>query len=304
MADKHYFGNFKQIFYKDYKCLNIMERAAFLESVYSNPFVYYPYDLTDGDRADTIAGDYYDDPFSSWLVYMGNKIIDPYYQWFLGEDDFNKFIVNKYGSIAKSQLYTAFYRVDWADDDQEISPSYYEDILADEVRKYWEATFAPNGRVVSYHRAQQDFTMNTNMILKIDITLSGNKKFSEGELARIRLGSANVGSVEVTKANTTAVYVRHVNVENEDFPLVADTFVDVTPGDSFRLLGYESAANAAISTYSIQQRNISSVETTYWSPVSFYDVENERNNQNKSIVLLDSIYRDKAITELSDRMKE
>jgi Base plate wedge protein 53 len=305
MANKKYFDNFKPIFYNNYRCLNLTQRATFLESVYSNPFVYYPYELKDGDRPDTIANDYYDDQFSSWLVYYANKVIDPYYDWYLDDDDFNSLIVEKYGSIANAQNRVIFYRVDWADDDQRLTTSYYDNTLDDSLKKYWTGEFAPSGAVIAYKRLEVDWTMNTNMILKLNITLDdANSTFTEGEYAKFRTGSSNVGTMEVITSNSTVLMVQHVNIEHESFQLGGEEFDVLTPNVAFQVIGADSEASATIDTYSIHQRNISSVETTYWSPVSYYDYETEKNMSNRIIYLLDSKYQFKAKEELREAMKE
>jgi hypothetical protein len=303
MANKKYFDHFTPIFYNDYKCINLTQRASFLESVYSNPFVYYPYELNSGDRADTIAGDYYTDPYMSWLVYYANKVIDPYYDWYLDDDELNTLIVQKYGTVANAQSRTIFYRVDWADDDQNITTSYFDNTLHDSLKKYWQAEYAPNGTTISYKRAQQDFTMNTNMLLKLNVTMNGNTTFQAADVLKFRTGSANVGTMEVLTANTTVVTGQHVNIEVDSFPLDNDEWEVITPNATFFAVS-SSGANANITSYAIMQRNIPITETTYWSPVSYYDYEVEQNEGKKMIYLLDSRYSGKAKEELRIAMKE
>jgi hypothetical protein len=60
--------------------------------------VFYPYTIRDGERADAIAFDYYDNTDYTWLIYIVNNIIDPYYDWPLTETNFDKFISKKYES--------------------------------------------------------------------------------------------------------------------------------------------------------------------------------------------------------------
>ena len=62
--------------------------------------IYYDYIVKDGDRPDNIAFKYYEDETLDWLIYLVNDIIDPYYDWPLDQDAFNKYIRTLYGSVA------------------------------------------------------------------------------------------------------------------------------------------------------------------------------------------------------------
>lgn len=95
-----YFENFPIIEYEGQKVKDITRRNSFTEFVASNPMLYLPFTVREGERPEDIANYYYGSTDFTWLVYMSNNIIDPYHQWPLAEQDFNKYLVDKYGEMS------------------------------------------------------------------------------------------------------------------------------------------------------------------------------------------------------------
>jgi hypothetical protein len=95
MAQK-YFEDFPIIKYEGRTIRDISRRASFVRAVANNPFVYYPYTVKEGERAEDIANAYYGSVNYVWLVYMANNIIDPYYEWPMDAQTFNDYLVAKY----------------------------------------------------------------------------------------------------------------------------------------------------------------------------------------------------------------
>jgi hypothetical protein len=83
MASETYFKNFNTIQYGNNSVVDITERVVVLNNVQKNPYVYYPLDITDGARPDQISNQNYNDPFASWVLYLSNDIVDPYYECYL-----------------------------------------------------------------------------------------------------------------------------------------------------------------------------------------------------------------------------
>lgn len=65
--------------------------------------VMYEYQVQDGERAEHIAHKYYDDASLDWVIYMTNDIIDPQFDWPLGQRELERFITQKYGSAQAAQ---------------------------------------------------------------------------------------------------------------------------------------------------------------------------------------------------------
>ena len=95
MAEE-YFKKFPLVNYNNYAAINITERVVVTEESFRNPFIFYPYDLSEGQRPDQLADKYYNDQYLSWMLYMINQVEDPYYDWYLSEKDFQLFLCKKY----------------------------------------------------------------------------------------------------------------------------------------------------------------------------------------------------------------
>jgi hypothetical protein len=95
-----YFENFPTIDYEGQKVKDITRRSSFTDFVAANPMLYLPLTVKEGERPEDIANYYYGSTDFTWLVYMSNNIIDPYHQWPMAEQDFNNYLIGKYGEVS------------------------------------------------------------------------------------------------------------------------------------------------------------------------------------------------------------
>jgi len=105
-----YFKEFPLTTYNNVLAKNITLRTKFLEKIKSDATLFYSYTVEDGQTADSLAYDYYGDSNYVWLIYLTNNIIDPYYDWHLSIPDFEKYVINKYGSIKEAQTQIIYYK--------------------------------------------------------------------------------------------------------------------------------------------------------------------------------------------------
>tara|TARA_R100000426_G_C4824862_1_gene112241 strand:+ start:535 stop:1113 length:579 start_codon:yes stop_codon:yes gene_type:complete len=89
---------------------NVTARYKIRDVLKSKVAIYYDYLIKDSDRPDLIAYKYYDDETLDWLIYLVNDIIDPYYDWPLKQDAFNKYMTTLYGSVSGAQATVYEYR--------------------------------------------------------------------------------------------------------------------------------------------------------------------------------------------------
>lgn len=82
---------------------NVTLRLKIQEILRSRTAVYYNYNVKDGERPDIIAYKYYGDPSLDWIILLVNNIIDPFYDWPLDSASFDRYIKDKYGSVANAQ---------------------------------------------------------------------------------------------------------------------------------------------------------------------------------------------------------
>ena len=78
---------------------NIMKRVKFKPSVLEDISNYYPYYVKEGERPDIVAHAQYGNIGYAYLILLVNDIYDPNFDWPLNSQVFEKFIINKYGSV-------------------------------------------------------------------------------------------------------------------------------------------------------------------------------------------------------------
>tara|TARA_Y100000593_G_C4224788_1_gene293836 strand:+ start:246 stop:815 length:570 start_codon:yes stop_codon:yes gene_type:complete len=102
----HYFTHFPKVSYDMGMTgssvdiiTNPLARFKILDSLKSIAAVYYTHNVSEGQSAQFIAKQYYEDETLDWVLYLVNDIIDPLYDWPLDYHDFLNYIKKKYGRI-------------------------------------------------------------------------------------------------------------------------------------------------------------------------------------------------------------
>lgn len=273
---ERYFYKFPKTTYNNALCTDITKRVTILDVYNNDPTNYHKMTIVNSIRPDHIADQYYNDPMFDWLVYLGNGIIDPYYGWYLDTDDFNKYIVKKYGSIEQAQKKIKHYQIDWTTDDREISVEYYNNNLPNALKKYYTPVFSDNTRILNYVRNEDDKIVVTNKIIDLGIS---NAQFTVGEIIDIKanLVSPAIGGGEVVFANTTFVKIKNVSGNTASGNYIV--------GETSNAASLITSSNPTPGAESL-----SDDEYDFWAPVYYYEWELEQNEQNKNIRLIDSKY--------------
>jgi hypothetical protein len=102
-----YFRYFPTITYDDQVVTDITRRVKINDTLLNDPFLFLPYTVNNDDRAEDVAYYYYGDVNKVWLVYLANNIIDPYTQWVMNSDNFEKTIRKKYALSAMASSVTS-----------------------------------------------------------------------------------------------------------------------------------------------------------------------------------------------------
>lgn len=234
----------------------------------------FKYTIKTGARPDIIAHNYYDDSYMDWLIYLNNGITDPYYDWFLNQDEFESFIVSKYGSAEYAEKKILWYE-NYMSSEETITVDYYNNVVIDSYKKYYEPVYG-NGieNIIYYKRKPLELKINTNRIIQATVTLNSNVVFVPDDLVTLTYsGNTNYGRGEVVFANTTVLTIKNVTGNFVPNAVINSDYSD---------------ASANIVSSSVQIDNIPVTETSLWNPVTAYDYEVEKNEQNKQIYLLDS----------------
>jgi hypothetical protein len=286
MTEK-FFSKFPKISYSNNIAVDITRRVVFSNMVSSNPYVFYPYDISSEERADQFSYRYYGDQYQSWLLYLSNQITDPYYEWYLTSSQFNELLEKKYGSIEISQQKIKYYKNSW-ENVENISVSNYNALT--EARKYyWDPVYGNGYSITSYKRKPLDLNTTTNKV--ISYTLS-NTSFIADEICKVVYNSYEVGYGQVAAAANNTLCLQHV---------YGSYFSNVV-GTCY-VYGTESGINATFTAVSATSNNISEDELVYWTPVTYYDYEYDKNEYNRSIKVMDGKYAQQASDNLKNLLK-
>lgn len=102
-----YFGKFPKLAYtKDGNTnliTNLLARVTTIQSKIDNSAIYYEYDIQEGDTPEIIASKYYGDPGYHWVVMIFNNVFDASYDWPMTYQQFQAYIIDKYGDAATAK---------------------------------------------------------------------------------------------------------------------------------------------------------------------------------------------------------
>lgn len=262
---------------------NLLFRFGFLQDILDNISAYYEYNITESDTPEILAEKAYGDATAYWIILLANRIHDPQYDWPLKYEPFNNYIISKYGSIANSQ----------------VGIHHYEKVIRREE--------VASG-VISENRYVIDYNTKTNGL----ITLSGvNGTFSAGEA--VYQGNTLVDSTftanviswmptnnSLQLANTIGKIVRYEmitgdsssangNVVTIDFPGV--------PYDYYLSLDEEQS----VVTLNVFGKTV--IETTFREAVTYFDYENNLNEERRRIKVIKKDYYPQIMREFRNLVR-
>ena len=131
---------------------NLFKRVLLREDIYSNLMYFTKYDIQGDDRPDNVAYRIYSDSTLDWLILLSNNITHIPTEWPLAQNDFDRFLLDKYGSY--DNLYNGV--------------QHHETV---EVKDSNEVIIVPAGLEVSadFTTTYYDYYMS-DMVTKLDIT--------------------------------------------------------------------------------------------------------------------------------------
>lgn len=104
-----YFNSFPKVKYSldsiggsTEEATNIIKRFGILRNVLSNAGSYVLYELEDGETPEILAEKVYQDAGAGWIILYANRIIDPQFDWPLSDENFKKYIIERYGSLSNA----------------------------------------------------------------------------------------------------------------------------------------------------------------------------------------------------------
>lgn len=282
-----YFEKFPLTEYNGKPALNILKRVAFNEKVRNFITAFYTHTLPADEKIETVAYNYYDDVDYDWLIYHANDIVDPYYQTALTYEDFDNFIISKYGSLQRAKRKTIHYKNNYSGDEQMLSTSAFN-ALESGQKKYYQPVLSRIG-IAGYERAEIDFITSTNKIESFDLTTSVGEFIDNEVIVR---DDDESSFAEISWSNTSSLVIQHVRG-------------DFSGNTNYTITGEESGATATVNadSYTLLNEVIPPAEQSFYSPVSFFEYEEELNEERREIYLVQNSYKEKLNDQLKELMK-
>jgi hypothetical protein len=216
--------------YPDYQIVrNILFRTAFIRDALDKKTAYTEYVIRDGDTPDILANKIYGDSEAHWIILYANEILDPQFDWPMATGVFNKYIADKYRSMAEDDLNTTL------EDYQVIA--WTQDLTNDESVHHYE-------KVIRQENLTARVTTETRFVI-----------------------------------NKTKLTNNDLDVPHDYYDDLAEE-QDVTP------------INLSVGGQTI-------IQTTYRNFVTYYDYEDELNEQKRTIRIPKKEYYTQIVTELN-----
>lgn len=286
-----YFTKFPVIDYNGVTCRNILVRAAPTAKAVLSATVFYPYDINESDRAETLAYNYYGACDQDWILFLSNSIVDPYYDWYLSTEQFDEVMKNKYGSLVDAKERIAFYRVNWSTDDSTLTTAAF-DALPASRKHYWQPVLNEMNIVTSYKRKPIETSVNTNRT--VELLVANSAGFVVDERIKQYSGLSVIASGQVAKVANDVLIVEKI----EDGNFTANASV----------IGATSGVNTNVTSVKTLNINIdyqgANAVSVYWSPVTYFEYENELNEQKRNIKVISSSYSDFIESEVERLLNE
>jgi len=80
---------------------NLFKRGKLRDDIYQNIAFFTKYEIIGNDRPDNVAAEIYGDSDLDWVVLLSNNIVNIQSEWPLLQNDFDRFMLDKYGTYDK-----------------------------------------------------------------------------------------------------------------------------------------------------------------------------------------------------------
>ena len=80
---------------------NLFKKGKLADDIFQDLTIFTKYEIEGDDRPDNVADKKYDDPDLDWVVLLSNNIINIQSEWPLPQRDFDRYVLEKYGTYEK-----------------------------------------------------------------------------------------------------------------------------------------------------------------------------------------------------------
>ena len=88
------------------KVKNLFKRGVLRDDIFQDLAVFTKYEISNDDRPDNVAFDFYGDSNLDWLVLLCNNIINIQSEWPMSQKSFDNYLINKYTESGDSDTDT------------------------------------------------------------------------------------------------------------------------------------------------------------------------------------------------------
>ena len=191
----------------------LFKRAELRPDIFQDLTSFEKYQIKGDDRPDNVAFDFYQDSNLDWLVLLSNNIINIQTEWPLTQIDFDRFVLDKYGSYAELGSTHHYETVEIKNSSGVVMLEKEREVYADFTLSYFDAWLG----------TQQDIT-NANCVNEVT-----NLQYEE--------------KIEDAKRNIFLLKTRYLNIVLDDMEDImtyqkgSTQFIDDTlkEGENIRL---------------------------------------------------------------------
>jgi len=80
-----------------YRVKNLFKKGKLRDDIFQNLSIFEKYQIKGDDRPDNVAYEFYQDSTLDWVVLLSNNIVNIQTEWPLPQNDFDSYLLNKYG---------------------------------------------------------------------------------------------------------------------------------------------------------------------------------------------------------------
>jgi len=292
-----YFKYFPKLLYspskgkRDYKVVpNIFAKSVFLKESLQNSSLVFKYSVKDGEKPEDIAFKMYNDPEKHWIILLANDVMDPQYDWVLGQNQFKDYINKKYSSanlqLDITETYPSNYTVGeivYQGDSIEDSSSSATVVAYDSTNKILQIKFA-------------------NEVFANSVNVSGTTSAQTHSIVGI---TYNNDGYEWS-SNTTSHYAVTERKYNSYDRIVSQESYIVSSKD-YNQTSHEVFDRNTLSTtedsYALSDGTTLIVEKEV-APVTYYDYENELNEAKRTVKVVKTEYIGKIEEQFKSLMEK
>jgi hypothetical protein len=273
-----YFKHFSKLLYSpskgknDYKVVpNIFAKTKFVKEALDNANLYFKYSVKDGERPEDIAYKLYNDSSKHWIVLMANDIMDPQYDWVLGQNQFKDYINKKYSSVNLQLDTTESYPANYI-----VGETVYQgDSLDSSSATATVASYDSINKILQIKFADQTFANS--------VSISGSTSAQTHNIIAI---SSNNDGYEWSSNTTRHYAVTEKKYNSYDKIFTTDSY-EVSSKDynqNSHLVFDRNTLTTTSETHLMTDGTTLTI-TKETGPVSYYDYEDQLNESKREVKL-------------------